>query len=434
MMSRSRPAIRRPATVFIAAALIGATALSACSTPEKSGSSGEAKDVPGITKTSVKIGTHTPLTGPASAGYAPISKAAAAYFAYLNAKGGVNGRKIDYVVKDDGYNPATTSTVVRELVQQDKVFAIVNGLGTPTHAAVVDYLNQQKVPDLFVASGASLWNQPEKSPQTFGFNLDYVREGKILAHYLQEKNPDAKFCVLRQDDDFGKDLTTGITQVLGKVTAEQKYAVSNESLTAQIGALQQAGCTVNLLGTVTPFTALALGTAAKMGYRAQWAASSSGGDYPSLVGYLGEDVGPKLLEGLVAANYLPFNADDDWVKLFQQINTEYNADAPFTGNTIYGMSMAYTFAEALSQAGENPTREGIIEALQSGSVKSNGITPAAFSATNHEPFGGAGITVVSKGVQAYLDGQVFTTDAQAGPVEAYTGPAVALTGEGIPGK
>lgn len=301
MMSRSRSAVHRPATVLLALALTGA-GLAACSQPEDSG--GEAQNSPGITDTTVKIGTHTPLTGPAAAGYASISKAASAYFSYLNEKGGVNGRTIEYVVRDDGYNPATTSTVVRELVQQDKVFAIVNGLGTPTHSAVVDYLAQQKVPDLFVASGASLWNQPEKLPQTFGFNVDYVREGKILAHYVQEQNPDGKFCVLRQDDDFGKDLTTGVTQVLGDLTAEQEYAVSNESLTAQVGALQAAGCTVNLLATVNGFTALALGTAAQMGYKAQWATSSSGGDYPTLVGYLGEDVGPALLQGLIAANYL----------------------------------------------------------------------------------------------------------------------------------
>lgn len=260
MTSLSRPSVRRPAAFLIATALLGA-GLAACSTPEDE-DSGTATS-PGVSETSVKIGTHTPLTGPAAAGYSSISKAASAYFSYLNDKGGVNGRKIEYVVRDDGYNPATTSTVVRELVQQDKVFAIVNGLGTPTHSAVVDYLAQQKVPDLFVASGASLWNQPDKLPQTFGFNVDYVREGKILAHYLKEENPDAKFCVLRQDDDFGADLTKGITQVLGELTAEEEYAVSNESLTAQIGALQAAGCTVNMLATVNGFTALALGTAAR---------------------------------------------------------------------------------------------------------------------------------------------------------------------------
>jgi branched-chain amino acid transport system substrate-binding protein len=428
MTSRSRPAIHRSSALFVVATL-ATVGLAACSKPSEAS---PADNSPGITDTSVKIGTHTPLTGPAAAGYAAISKAASAYFAYLNEKGGVNGRKIDYVVKDDGYNPATTSTVVRELVQQDKVFAVVNGLGTPTHAAVVDYLNQQKVPDLFVASGASQWNQPEKFPQTFGFNVDYVTEGKILAHYEQEQKPDAKFCVLRQDDDFGKDLTTGITQVVGKLTSEQTYAVSSESLAAQIGALKAAGCTVNFLATVNGFTAMALGTAAKMAYPAAWATSSSGGDYPTLVGYLGKDVGPQLLEGLVSTNYLPFDADDPWVKLFQEINTKYNAGAPFTGNTIYGMSVAYTFAEALSQAGKKPTREGILQALESGKVKSDGIVPGTFSGDNHEAFGGAGIVVVSKGVQAYVDGQTFTTDPASGPVSPYAGTGVPLPEAGVP--
>lgn len=427
MTAISRFSGHRPAAALLAATMIGG-GLAACSTPD----SGDEQNAPGVSDTTVTIGTHTPLTGPAAAGYSSISAAASAYFSYLNDQGGVNGRTIEYLVRDDGYNPATTSTVVRELVQQDEVFAIVNGLGTPTHTAVVDYLAQQEVPDLFVASGASAWDQPQTYPRTFGFNLDYVREGKILAHYEQEQNPDATFCVLRQDDDFGKDLTTGITSVIGNLAAQEEYAVSNESLTAQIGALQAAGCTVNLLATVNGFTALALGTAAKTGYAAAWATSSSGGDYPTLVGYLGEDVGPQLLEGLVSTNYLPFDADDEWVQLFTRINTEYNADAPFTGNTVYGMSMAYTFAEALAQAGENPTREGVVEALNSGAVRSDGIIPAEFSADSHHAFGGAGITVVSQGTQAYVAGQVFTTDAGDGPVEPYTGPSVTLTGEGVP--
>jgi branched-chain amino acid transport system substrate-binding protein len=428
MTSRSRPAIHR-STALLAAAAVATLGLAACSNPSEASPEDNS---PGITDTSVKIGTHTPLTGPAAAGYATISKAASAYFAYLNEKGGVNGRKIDYVVKDDGYNPATTSTVVRELVQQDKVFAVVNGLGTPTHAAVVDYLNQQKVPDLFVASGASQWNQPDKLPQTFGFNVDYVTEGKILAAYEQQRKPDARFCVLRQDDDFGKDLTTGITQIVGKLTSEQTYAVSSESLAAQIGALKAAGCTVNFLATVNGFTAMALGTAAKMAYPAAWATSSSGGDYPTLVGYLGKDVGPQLLEGLVSTNYLPFDSDDPWVKLFQEINTKYNAGAPFTGNTIYGMSVAYTFAEALAQAGKKPTRAGILQALESGKVKSDGIVPGTFSADDHEAFGGAGIVTVSKGVQAYVKGQTFTTDPASGPVSPYSGTGVPLPGAGVP--
>ena len=147
------------------------------------------RHAPGVTDDTVTIGTHTPLTGPAAAGYSSISAAATAYFDYLNDNGGVHGRSIEYIVKDDGYNPANTQTVVRELVQEDEVFAILNGLGTPTHTAVLDYLNQNEVPDLFVASGSTSWNQPEKYPYTFGFNADYVVEGAALAQYAARRAP-----------------------------------------------------------------------------------------------------------------------------------------------------------------------------------------------------------------------------------------------------
>ena len=160
-------------------ALIATTAVSsprglaACSTPEPS---------PGVTEDTVTVGTHTPLTGPAAAGYSSISAATKAYFDYVNDNGGINGRTIEYIVKDDGYNPATTSTVVRELVQEDEVFAVINGLGTPTHSAVVDYLNENDVPDLFVASGSPKWDQPGTFPNTFAYNANYIVEAKALAH------------------------------------------------------------------------------------------------------------------------------------------------------------------------------------------------------------------------------------------------------------
>ena len=163
--SRSIPAL-------VAAALVAA-GLSACSTPEAS---------PGVTDDTITIGTHTPLTGPAAAGYSSISAATKAYFDYVNDNGGINGRSIEYVVKDDGYNPATTQTVVRELVQEDEVFAVLNGLGTPTHSSVVDYLNENEVPDLFVASGSPQWDQPEKYPWTFAYNARLHRRGEGAGH------------------------------------------------------------------------------------------------------------------------------------------------------------------------------------------------------------------------------------------------------------
>ena len=196
------------------AALAGASAvlvaLAGCSTPAP------AADTPGVTDDTVTIGTHTPLTGPAAAGYSSISKAVAAYFAYLNDQGGIHGRDIEYVVKDDGYNPATTQTVVRELVQEDQVFAVLNGLGTPTHGSVLDYLNENEVPDLFPASGALLWDDPEAYPWTFAYNVDYTTEAKALAQYaLDEGGDDAVFCVLGQDDDYGTDFVAGLETVLG---------------------------------------------------------------------------------------------------------------------------------------------------------------------------------------------------------------------------
>lgn len=380
------------------------------------------------------IGTHTPLTGPAAAGYSSISAAATAYFAYLNEQGGVHGRDIDFIVKDDAYNPATTLTVVRELVQEDEVFAIVNGLGTAPHTAVLDFLNQNEVPDLFVASGSTSWNQPEKYPYTFGFNADYVVEGAALAQYAADEHPDTKVCLLGQDDDFGDEMIEGAELALGAdgLTHVERYAVSNQDVSAQIGALKAAGCEINILGTINGFTAMALGTAAALGWFPQWFSSSSGADYPTLVGYLGEDVGPQLLQGFVGANYLPsLGGDSDWVTLFAQINDEYNDGAPFDGNTIYGMSVAYLFAEALQAAGENPTRESLIEAVSSGGLAGNGVLPLAFSGDSHAGYLGVGITVVDQGAQDYV-GAMYEVEGDS--VTSVEPAPVELTAEGLPGS
>ncbi len=379
------------------------------------------------------IGTHTPLTGPAAAGYSSISAAASAYFDYLNEEGGIHGRSIEYIVKDDGYNPATTQTVVRELVQEENVFAIVNGLGTPTHTAVLDYLNQNKVPDLFVASGSTNWNQPEKYPYTFGFNADYIVEGAALAQYAADEYSGKKVCLLGQDDDFGDEMIEGAEIALGTdgLTAVERYSVSNQDVTAQIGALKAAGCEINILATINGFSALALGTAAQLGWFPMWFSSSSGADYPTLVGYLGEEMGPKLLQGLVGANYLPaLGSDDDWVALFEEVNDKYNDGAPFDGNTIYGMSVAYLFAEALEAAGENPTRESLIEAVRSGDLAGNGILPLSFAEDNHAAYLGVGITAVDQGVQDYVGS---TYALEGGSIVAVEPAPIALSGAGIPG-
>ncbi|MCA5893493.1 ABC transporter substrate-binding protein [Isoptericola sp. NEAU-Y5] len=418
--STAPPAVR--ATAAASAAVVALT-LAACSTP--------AAATPGIDDDSVKVGSHQPLTGPAAAGFSSISAATKAYFAYVNDNGGINGRTIDYVVKDDGYNPATTQSVVRELVQEDKVFAILNGLGTPTHSSVLDYLDQNGVPDLFVASGSTTWNQPDEYPGTFGFNADYVVEGAALAQYARDEDPDAVVCVLGQDDDFGETFLEGVELALGAdgVASYQTYTTSSEDVTAQLGAMKEAGCEVNLLATINGFTAMALGTAAQMGWSPQWYASSSGGDYPTLVGFLGEEVGPALLEGFVSANYLQNSPGSDWYELFQQINDEYNDGAPFDGNTVYGMSVGYLFAEALAKAGDDPTRESLTEAVESGALVGNGILPLTFGADDHAAYDGVGIAVVTGGVQDFV-GATYRVDGDA--VAAAEPAPVPLENEGIP--
>ncbi|MDP9795599.1 ABC-type branched-subunit amino acid transport system substrate-binding protein [Catenuloplanes nepalensis] len=398
----------------------------------ESGGGGGAS-VPGVTDTEITVGTHMPLTGPASAGYSQIAPATKAYFDFVNAAGGVHGRKITLNVKDDGYNPANTQQVVRELVLQDKVFAILNGLGTPTHTGVLDFLNSQRVPDLFVASGSRSWDQPGKYPGTFGFNPDYTVEGKILGSYVQKNLAGKKTCFLGQDDDFGRDSLAGVTGVLGDagVAVKQTYTTSVTNVGPQIDAFKSNACEVVILATVPGFTALTIGTAARQGFAPQWIVSNVGGDYNTLAKSLG-DAAP-LLEGLLGANYLPTASatSDPWIQLFQKINTEYNAGAPFDGNTIYGMSVGYLFVQVLQAAGKDLTRESVIEAVEKGGFTGPGLGPLRFSGDDHSGYGGLRMTRVTDKVQAYF-GPTYETDSEGGPVTEYTVAPPAPPANGIP--
>ena len=390
---------------------------------------------PGITDDTIKVGMHAPLTGPASAGYATISASAKAYFAYLNEHGGINGRQVDLLVEDDGYDPKTTQKVVQKLVEDDGVFAILGGLGTATHRSVVDYLNTKKVPDIFVSSGSPSWGDAKKYPYTFGWNPDYIIEAKVLAHYAEETYTDSTYCVLGQDDDLGEDFTKGLDLVLGDdaLASEQSYSVTTPDVTAQIAAMKAAGCTVNFLATVPGFTALAIGTAAKMGYQANWLASNVGGDYATIASYLGKPA-PVLLEGFITTNYLPITSGDPWVELFREINTEYGDGLAFDANTIYGMSQAYTFAEAMTKAGDNPTRQDLIDTLQSGRVVGNGIFPLTLSDTIHSAYQGVQITHVTAGIQGYTGSPYITSDGKGAIVEYVGKPVEMPNDDGLPTK
>lgn len=397
-------------------------------TSNNGGSSG---NTPGVTDTEIVVGTHMPLTGPAAAGYSKIAPATKAYFDYVNANGGVNGRKITYKIMDDGYNPANTQTVVRQLVLQDKVFAILNGLGTPTHTGVLDFLKTNRVPDLFVASGSRSWNQPEKYPDTFGFNPDYTVEGKILASYVKQEHAGKKVCFLGQDDDFGRDSLAGIENILGPVTAKQSYVTSNPNVGPQMGALKAAGCQVVMLATVPGFTALSIGTAAKIGFKPAFVVSNVGSDPTTLAKTLG--AAAPLLEGVVAANYLPLATDtaNPWIQLYTKINTQYNANAELDNNVVYGMSVGYLFVQALQAAGKDVTREKIIQAVEKGGFTGPGLVPVRFSAQDHSGYAGEQLTTIKGGKATYF-GTPFTTDDGDGAVAPATAGAAAPPANGIP--
>lgn len=409
-------------------------AVAACGGGSGGGGKAQRESVPGVTDTEILVGTHQPLTGPASAGYSKIAPATKAYFEYVNANGGVHGRKINYKIVDDGYNPATTQQVVHELVLQDKVFAILNGLGTPTHTGVLDFLKANRVPDLFVASGSRSWNQPDKYPGTFGWQTDYTVEGKILANYIKTNFAGQKVCHLGQNDDFGRDHLAGVEKVLGAsgLAAKQQYVPTNANVAPQIGAFQAAGCTVVILGTVPGFTALSLGTAARLSYKPTWVVSSVGGDYLTLSGRLGA-AGKPLLEGVIGAGYLPSVVDtsNPWNALFRKINDQYNKGAEFDGNILYGMSIGYTFVQALLAAGKDLTRDGIIKAVEKGGFKGPGLVPFRFSKSDHSGYKGLRMAKVTNGVQDYF-GPTYVTDDADGKVEEFTESPATPPANGIP--
>jgi branched-chain amino acid transport system substrate-binding protein len=412
----------------LAAALALAVTAAGCG-----GSSGSAA-TPGVTADRVLVGTHHPLTGPAAPGYSKITVATKAYFSWVNDHGGVHGRKIEYRVLDDGYNPATTQQVVRRLVLSDRVFAVLNGLGTPTHTGVLDFLATNKVPDLFVASGSRSWNQPAKYPTTFGFNPDYTIEGKILATYVRQSLPGRRVCFFGQSDDFGRDAYAGVTQVLGAgaVAARQGYVPTNTDVAPQLSALKAAGCQVVVAATVPGFTALTLGTAARLGFRPQWVVSNVGGDATTLAARLGAR-GPALLDGMVSAGYLPTVDDpaNPWTSSFRTIAAKYAPDLQFDGHVIYGMAVGYLFVQALQAAGRDLTREGILAAVEKGGFTGPGLVPLRFAKNDHSGYGGLQILRVSGGRQTYT-GPVYVTDDGSGPVRPYADGAATPPPDTIP--
>lgn len=425
MWTRRRGARRTAGLAATAALALVATACGA-------GAGGEGS-VPGVTEDTIKLGTTQPLTGPAAPGYARIPKAMEAWFKHVNENGGIHGRKVELIVEDDGYNPTLTAEKTNKLVLKDKVFALVGALGTPTHTSVLDFVRQNQVPDLMVSSGSLSWNQPDKYPSTFGWQIDYEREGKILASHVKNELPGKTYCSFGQSDDLGADGVKGVEQILGEdgLTAKETYTATNTNVAPAIGKLQAAGCDVIFSFSIPAFTALGMGTAAKLGYQAQWVVSGVGADPAALQGYLKENA-KALTQGMISLEYFaPLEEGDSWYELFNGINEKYNPDLPLDRTLMYGYSLAYTATQALLAAGEDPTRESLLEAMEKGGFEGPLLTPLAYSEDDHSGATG-GIVTQTKDLKPTYVSPLYVTGHGDSPVEEYDGENPEAPADGMP--
>ncbi len=322
---------------------------------------------PGATDTEIKIGHSIPYSGPASA-YGTIGKAIDAYFRMVNDNGGINGRKINFISVDDGYSPPKTVEVVRQLVEQEQVLLVFNTLGTPTNTAIQKYLNVKKVPQLFVATGASKWGKPKQYPWTMGWQPDYATEGALYAKYVLANIPDAKIGLLYQNDDFGKDYLEGFKRGLGKanmakLVAEVSFEITDPTIDSQIIQLKASGANV-FINTATPKAAAqAIRKAAEIGWKPTQFLTNVSSNIKTVL----EPAGADNAKGIITADYRKDPSDPQWagdkgVADWRAWMAKYNPDANIGDqNYVYGYSVAQTMEKVLRDAGDNLTRANIMK-------------------------------------------------------------------------
>ena len=359
-------AIMTVAAFTVAACSSSSSSSSSAGSGSSSSSSALTASAPGITPTQITIGSHQPLTGPAAPGYSEIAPASAAYFAYVNAHGGVYGRKIVYKYLNDGYNPTTTASVVRQLVLQDNVYAVFDGLGTPTHLAAVSFLNAQKVPDVFVASGCECWNDPTKYPETFGWQLDYVREGKILGQYVKQHFAGRRSASSTRTTSSAMDGVKGLLDEIpaSMVVSKQSYDPTNVNIGPAVAALRSSGAQVVVSFSIPAFTALLKLNSLKLGFNPTLVVSNVGSDPITLSGLLeafakqgGAKVnGNQLINGIISDGYLPTLGapGNSWIALFKKVHDQYDAKAPLDGNVLYGDGRRLHVRAGHAQGGPQP--------------------------------------------------------------------------------
>jgi branched-chain amino acid transport system substrate-binding protein len=327
------------------------------------------EDTPGVTDTTVKIGGTVPLSGPAAA-FGVVGPGAAAYFAYVNDRGGVNGRKIQYEYLDDGYNPTQTVQLTRQLVQQDNVLAVFNTIGTDNALAVRPFLNQLNVPMLFAGTGASDFGNPKDYPWSMPYLPNNVGEGSLYGSYILGHLPATKVGVLEEADGYGKDLLAGLKRALGKkvkIVGVEGYALTDTNVNSQVAKLKAAGANTFVVFATPQFAIQALLAANKLGWHPQFFISSVSIE-PTVMKIISASTSPAFVEGTLSMAFVkdptsPTWARDPAVKLYRQIMAKYDPQGrPTDVYNFYGMAVAFTMVDVLRKAGRNLTRDSLLKA------------------------------------------------------------------------
>jgi branched-chain amino acid transport system substrate-binding protein len=400
----------------------------------------QAKEV-GVSSTEIKLGMTLPLTGTASLGYNKIPGAAKAYFDYLNANGGINGRKVTLVVKDDRYVPTEAVAKTNELILKDKVMALLAPLGTANVKAVASSVNpgRRGIPVLFVNTGFSGFADKKKYPTTYTVLPSYVMEAKIMGQYINENFAGKKIGLLYQDDDFGSDALAGFKTAGTKFAVTVPYASGSQSATAAAGWITRfraAEADVVILFGVSSATSAMLGTAAQLRYAPQWMLGSVGGDATTI---RATGVPAAVLTNAIGFSPVPATNDmkDEYVKFFSDIYAKAVPGSPFDLNVLLGMNTAFMTAQALKAAGPSPTRKSLINAINTGGATfaNSALVPAAYSRTSQVGLTGYWVgRYSSTGDLAPLGGTYvsYTTDSGSGAVVKSTYKRPAMPAKGLP--
>ncbi len=322
---------------------------------------------PGVTDTEIKIGNTGPYSGPASS-YSSVPKSQTAYWQMINDQGGVNGRKINFISYDDSYTPPKTVEMVRKLIEQDDVLLVASPLGTPTNSAIWHYMNQKKVPQLFVATGATKWDDPKGHPWTMGWQPNYQIEGRIYASYILQNKPDGKIGVLYQDDDFGKDYVKGLTDGLGDkgasmIVVKASYETTDPTVDSQVVDMQAKGVDVFVNTAIPKFAAQAIRKAAETEWKPLHILSSIG----SSIGATLKPAGLEHCRGIITDLYLKDSTDPKWqddpgFKAWSSFMDKYLPGADKSdGGYIAGSQLAATLVQVLKQCGDELTRENVMK-------------------------------------------------------------------------